>query len=307
MSGVQVQSVVGEACRVGEGPVWEGAAGTLLYVDVLAQDVCRWHPHTGTVEKVHLGRRLMGCAVPRRGRAGYAVACGTTFGLLDWDEQRFTPVVAVDKDRPNNRFNDGKVDPAGRFFAGTMGHETAPAVLERKQGSLYSLHAAGSDGSDATATRHFRDVDISNGLDWSLDNATFFYIDSLAYSVFAFKYDVTTGALSDRRVVYRFEPDEAIPDGQCLDAEGRLWVACYNGGRVIRIDPETGKRLQVVKLPVSKTTSCCFGGPDYSELFVTSACEGLDAAGLAREPQAGNVFKITGLGVKGRAPFEYAG
>uniref|UniRef100_S4RL48 SMP-30/Gluconolactonase/LRE-like region domain-containing protein n=1 Tax=Petromyzon marinus TaxID=7757 RepID=S4RL48_PETMA len=117
MSGVQVQSVVGEACRVGEGPVWEGATGTLLYVDVLAQDVCRWHPHTGTVEKVHLDGTV-GCAVPRRGRAGYAVACGTTFGLLDWDERRFTPVAAVDKDRPNNRFNDGKVDPAGRFFAG---------------------------------------------------------------------------------------------------------------------------------------------------------------------------------------------
>lgn len=93
----------------------------------------------------------------------------------------------------------------------------------------------------------------------------------------------------------------------CIDAEGKLWVACYNGGRVIRLDPETGKRLQTVKLPVDKTTSCCFGGKDYSEMYVTCARDGLNAEGLLRQPDAGNIFKITGLGVKGIAPYSYAG
>ncbi|XP_031228079.1 regucalcin [Mastomys coucha] len=188
-----------------------------------------------------------------------------------------------------------------RVAVGTMAEETAPAVLERHQGSLYSLFP------DHSVKKYFDQVDISNGLDWSLDHKIFYYIDSLSYTVDAFDYDLQTGQISNRRIVYKMEKDEQIPDGMCIDAEGKLWVACYNGGRVIRLDPETGKRLQTVKLPVDKTTSCCFGGKDYSEMYVTCARDGLSAEGLLRQPDAGNIFKITGLGVKGIAPYSYAG
>ncbi|XP_039072700.1 protein Jade-3 isoform X4 [Hyaena hyaena] len=184
---------------------------------------------------------------------------------------------------------------------GTMAEETAPAVLERHQGSLYSLFP------DHHVEKYFDQVDISNGLDWSLDHKIFYYIDSLSYSVDAFDYDLQTGKISNRRSVYKLEKEEQIPDGMCIDAEGKLWVACYNGGRVIRLDPETGKRLQTVKLPVDKTTSCCFGGKDYSEMYVTCARDGMDPKGLLQQPQAGGIFKITGLGVKGIPPYPYAG
>ncbi|XP_058297293.1 regucalcin [Hylobates moloch] len=186
-------------------------------------------------------------------------------------------------------------------FAGTMAEETAPAVLERHQGALYSLFP------DHHVKKYFDQVDISNGLDWSLDHKIFYYIDSLSYSVDAFDYDLQTGQISNRRSVYKLEKEEQIPDGMCIDAEGKLWVACYNGGRVIRLDPVTGKRLQTVKLPVDKTTSCCFGGKNYSEMYVTCARDGMDPEGLLRQPEAGGIFKITGLGVKGIAPYSYAG
>ncbi|NXR99265.1 RGN protein, partial [Oxylabes madagascariensis] len=94
------------------------------------------------------------------------------------------------------------------------------------------------------------------------------------------------------RSIYKLEKEESIPDGMCIDTEGKLWVACYDGGRVIRLDPETGKRLQTVKLPVDKTTSCCFGGKDYSEMYVTSASDGMDKESLSRQPQAGGIFKV---------------
>ncbi|XP_067418641.1 regucalcin-like, partial [Emydura macquarii macquarii] len=172
------------------------------------------------------------------------------------------------------------------ILVGTMAEEIRPAVLERHQGALYTLFP------DHSVVKHFDQVDISNGLDWSLDHKTFFYIDSLSYSVDAFDYDLHTGKICNRRSMYKLEKEESIPDGMCIDTEGKLWVACYDGGRVIRLDPETGKRIQTVKLPVDKTTSCCFGGQDYSELYVSSACQGMDDEWFKiHEPQAGGIFK----------------
>ncbi|XP_058886332.1 regucalcin-like isoform X1 [Acipenser ruthenus] len=299
MSSIKVQCVVKEKNRIGESPVWEEKEGTLLYVDVSGQKVCRWNPDTNHIQSIQTDA-YVGSVVPRRS-GGYVIGVGTRFAAVDWETQTIKTIAHVDKDKSNNRFNDGKVDPAGRFFAGTMGMEVRPAELERGQGSLYTLN------TDHSVRKHFDQVDISNGLDWSLDHNTFYYIDSLSFSVDAFDYDLQTGSLSNRRVLYKLEKDEGIPDGMSIDTEGRLWVACYNGGRVLRIDPATGKRIETVKLPVDKTTSLCFGGKDYSELYVTSACEGMDDAWTARQPEAGGIFKISGLGVKGMPPYSFAG
>lgn len=182
-----------------------------------------------------------------------------------------------------------------------MGKEERPAEVERQQGSLFSVN------SDLCVTKHLSQVDISNGLEWSLDQKTFFYIDSLSLTVDAFDYDCHSGLIGNRRVVYRLEEGAGLPDGMTGDADGRLWVACYNGGRVIHIDPATGVLLQTVSLPVMKTTSCCFGGPDYSDLYVTSASLGLDQSGRRQQPLAGGTFKVTGLGVKGRPSNSFSG
>uniref|UniRef100_A0A2K6SMX9 Regucalcin n=1 Tax=Saimiri boliviensis boliviensis TaxID=39432 RepID=A0A2K6SMX9_SAIBB len=309
MSSIKIECILPENCRCGESPVWVEASNSLLFVDIPAKKICQWDSLTKQVQRVTVATKLVlpfNCYAPvssvaLRQSGGYVATIGTKFCALNWEEQSVIVLATVDNDKKNNRFNDGKVDPAGRYFAGTMAEETAPAVLERHQGALYSLFP------DHHVKKYFDQVDISNGLDWSLDHKTFYYIDSLSYSVDAFDYDLQTGQISNRRSVYKLEKEEQIPDGMCIDAEGKLWVACYNGGRVIRLDPVTGKRLQTVKLPVDKTTSCCFGGKDYSEMYVTCARDGMDPEGLLRQPEAGGIFKITGLGVKGIAPYSYAG
>uniref|UniRef100_A0A8C5P9A7 Regucalcin n=1 Tax=Leptobrachium leishanense TaxID=445787 RepID=A0A8C5P9A7_9ANUR len=299
MTSINIECVVNERYRIGESPVWEEKEGVLVYVDITGQKVCRWSPKTKQTESVSVEAPVGSLGLRKSG--GYVLAMGTSFSALDWKDKKVTTLACVDEDKPNNRFNDGKVDPNGRFLAGTMSQEIRPAVVERNQGSLYTLFP------DHTVLKHFDMVDISNGVDWSLDHKTLYYIDSLSYAVDALDYDVRTGKSSNRRHVYKLEEGEGIPDGMCIDAEGKLWVACYNGGRVIRIDPQTGKRLQTVKLSVDKTTSCCFGGADYSEMYVTTACDGMDEEQRQRQPQSGGIFKITGLGVKGIPPNEFAG
>lgn len=299
MSSVKVECVVKTNALIGEGPVWEESEQTLLFVDIAGQKVHRWSPATNQVQSVETGD-MVGFAVPRRS-GGYVAGVGRSIVAVDWSTQAMTSLVEVDEDKPNNRLNDGKVDPIGRLLAGTMGKEQRPAVVQKQQGSLFSVT------SDLTVTKHLSKVDISNGLDWSLDQKTFYYIDSLALTVDAFDYDSNTGHIDNRRVVYRVEEGEGLPDGMTVDAEGRLWVACYNGGRVINIDPATGVRLQTISLPVTKTTSCCFGGPDYSDLYVTSASVGLDQSEWRQQPLAGGTFRVTGLGVKGRPSNSFSG
>ncbi|XP_007450896.1 PREDICTED: regucalcin isoform X2 [Lipotes vexillifer] len=227
MSSTKIECVLRENWRCGESPVWEEASNSLLFVDIPAKTVCRWDSLSKQVQQVIVDAPVSSVALRQSG--GCVATVGTKFCALNWEDQSAVVLATVDKDKKNNRFNDGKVDPAGRYFA------------------------------------------------------------------------------ANRRSVYKLEKEEQIPDGMCIDVEGKLWVACYNGGRVIRLDPETGKRLRTVKLPVVKTTSCCFGGKDYSEMYVTSARDGMDPEGLLQQPEAGGIFKITGLGVKGIPPYPYAG
>lgn len=291
MPSVKVESVVKVSALIGEGPVWEEPEQTLLFVDIIGKKIHRWSPATNQIQTVETADTV-GFAVPRRS-GGYVAGVGRSIVAVDWSTQAMTSLVEVDEDKPNNRLNDGKVDPIGRLLAGTMEAEQKLDV-KSQQGSLYAVT------SDLTVTKHLSQVDISNGLDWSLDQKTFFYIDSLSLTVDAFDYDSHSGYLGNRRVVYRMEEGEGFPDGMTVDAEGRLWVACYAGGRVIHIDPATGVRLATVSLPVKNITSCCFGGADYADLYVTSGSGGLSQSELSQQPLAGHTFRVTGLGVKGR-------
>uniref|UniRef100_A0A3Q0T7M0 Regucalcin n=1 Tax=Amphilophus citrinellus TaxID=61819 RepID=A0A3Q0T7M0_AMPCI len=297
MSSVKVDSVVKTSALIGEGPVWEESDQTLLFVDIAGQKIHRWSPTTNQIQSMETADTV-GFAVPRRS-GGYVAGVGRSIVAVDWSAQKVNSLVEVDKDKPNNRLNDGKADPSGRLLTGTMLKNEQPG--QQKQGALFSV------ASDLTVIKHLSKVDISNGMDWSQDQKTFFYIDSLSLTVDAFDYDPNTGHIGNRRVVYHMEEGEGLPDGMTLDAEGHLWVACYNGGRVISIDLATGVRLQTISLPATKTTSCCFGGPDYSELYVTSASLGLNQSELRQQPLAGNTFRVTGLGVKGRPSHAFSG
>ncbi|XP_045402544.1 regucalcin-like [Lemur catta] len=299
MASPKIEAVIRERYRMGECPVWEEETGQLVYVDINAGNVCQWSPLTGEVQTVGLRNRVGSVALCRKGT--YVVAVGTCLGFLDWGTQQVRWVAQLDRDKPRNRFNDGKVDPAGRFVAGTMPEASAPGVWERGQGSLYTLQADGS------VVRRLDGLGIPNGLDWSLDHGTFYHVDSLEHCVRAYDYDLHSGGIANPRLLFQLPAEQGMPDGLCVDAAGKLWVACIDGGRVIRLDPETGTLLSTVEMPVSRVTSCCFGGPSYTELYVTSAADGLGPEQLPQEPQAGHVFKVTGLGVRGVAPHCFAG
>lgn len=187
MSSIKVECVIKEQNEIGESPVWEEKDSTLLYVDILGKRVSRWNSLTNQIDSIAT-EKLVGCVVPRQA-GGYVIAEETRFAFVDWVKRSVTPVANVDdKEKPNTRFNDGKVDPAGRFFAGTMGLDMKPDVTD---GALYTLLP------DHSVVQHFDQVRLSNGLDWSLDHRIFYFIDSLLFTVEAFDYDIKNGGLCE--------------------------------------------------------------------------------------------------------------
>ncbi len=288
----QVELVLDAKATLGEGAIWHAPGQVLYWVDILAGQVHVFKPSTGVDRAVEAGQPV-GTVVPRRS-GGVMVAVQHGFGSLDLETGELHIVNDPEADRPGNRFNDGKCDPAGRFWAGTM-QEGAP-----NQGSLYVLEAEGR------VWRALSEVTTSNGIAWSHDHQTMYYIDTPTREVAAFDYDLETGAIGNRRVAVTIPADDGAPDGMTIDAEGMLWVAHWNGGRVTRWDPARGWLLQTIRLPVSRVTSCAFGGPGLDELYITSARTGLDKATLARQPLAGGLFRAR-PGVAGVPAFEYAG
>lgn len=277
---------------VGEGPVWDADTGDLVWVDILGRRVHRYARDGGPREPLETPLDV-GAVVPRRG-GGLVLALQDGFWLADrgGPPRRLAPVEADD---PGSRFNDGKCDPSGRFWAGTMEYSGAD-----DRGALYRLDP------DGTVSRHVTGVRISNGLAWSADGRTMYYIDSLAGSVDAFDFDAHAGTVSGRRVAVAFERDGSVPDGMSIDEEGHLWIAFFGASCVRRYDPADGSCSVQVDLPAPHITSCAFGGPDLDELYITSAARDLDAAGRAAHPGAGGLFRIR-PGIRGTAPDRFVG
>ncbi|XP_071964355.1 regucalcin-like [Antedon mediterranea] len=287
----KVELVVKNCGKLLEGPHWDGANDTLLFVDILGNAVHRYHPQTDKLQSVKIDENV-GAVVPTKdGRT--LIAGRHAFLFLDWTSGKLDQITAVDSDKPDNRFNDGKCDPAGRFWAGTMGPEKTPAEVLLNQGTMYCLN------TDLKVTSHFDQVNISNGLAWSLDHKTMYYIDSLPGYLDAFDYNKVTGEIKNRRHILKVPNDEGLLDGMCIDSEGMLWIAMFSKSKVNRYNPNTGEKLKTITFPATNVTSCCFGGKDYDELYVTVSAEGISEEELQKQPLAGSIFKVTGLGVRG--------
>ena len=280
---------------LGEGAIWNAALQRLHWVDIEAQRVFTYDPVTGENRGCDIGQ-MVGTVVPRAA-GGLMLALHRGFAALDpaSGQVRLLP-PPPELDPALVRFNDGKCDPAGRFWAGTIALAKGPKPL----GRLYRLDA------DGTVRVMLRNVGNSNGIVWSRDRRTLYYIDTPLRRVDAFDYDDASGAITNRRTVIAIPPDLGRPDGSTLDAEGMLWIAMWEGWGVTRWDPQTGALLQTVRLPVARVTSCAFGGPGLDTLYVTSARQGLTAEQLGAQPLAGGLFRMR-PGVSGlRAP-AYAG
>jgi sugar lactone lactonase YvrE len=279
-----------------EGPRWHEEGQELLWVDILGKTLHRGTlADDGSLERVvtiALDRHV-GAVAPAVG-GGYVLAAGQGFLFVE-ESGNVLELAQPEAGRTDLRMNDGACDPQGRFWAGTMAYDESPGA-----GSLYRLELDGS------CTTVLTGLTISNGIGWSPDGQTMYLNDSGTGHVDAFRFEAPTGAISDRRTLVRVEQSDVVPDGLTVDDEGGIWVALWGGGAIDRYAPD-GSLLLSVRLPVERPTSCAFGGPDRSTLFVTTAREGLDDAAVARQPEAGQVFGIVGLGVRGLPALPYRG
>ena len=200
-----------------------------------------------------------------------------------WDEDthQFDPISHPDADKPQRRFNDGGVDPTGRFWAGTMNEADAESRIH----SLYRLD------TDLSLEQVLDDVTIANGLGWSPDHTIMYFTDTFRHTIFAYDYDLSTGAIKNRRPFIEIPEAEGYPDGLTVDSAGCIWSAIWGGSKVIRFDPQ-GQRLTEVSLPVAQVTSCAFGGANLNTLYITTAWTGLNWRARLKQRRAGDLFCV---------------
>ena len=289
---LQPELVADARNQLGEGPVWDARTDTLFWLDVLAGVVHRYAPADGSrTTEISVGQEV-GALVPRRS-GGHVLAVREGFAALD-EQGTVSMMVEVEAADPANRMNDGKCDRAGRFWASTMAFDASPG-----RGSLYRL------APDGDVSQVLTGLTIGNGLAWSADDRTLFFIDTMSGGVDAFDFDLAAGTLDNRRRAVEIPEAEGLPDGMCIDAEGALWVALYGGGAVRRYSPD-GELLAVVPLPVPNPTCCTFGGPELRELYITTAWAGMSDVERAESPQAGGLFRVR-TQVAGVLPYEFVG
>jgi sugar lactone lactonase YvrE len=256
---------------LGESPVWDPRTAELVWVDIRGERVYWWEPGALSPKSLYVGGSVS--AVAPREAGGYMLATRSGFAVLD-ETGALSVIAEVEAELPENRMNDGKCDPRGRFWVGTMSESDRPGA-----GSLYRLE---NDGSVAKVVG---EVSISNGLDWSTDEKVMYYVDSLAHGLDAFDFTSETGEVSARRRLVDIPESLGLPDGITVDEQGYVWVALHNGSAVHRYSPE-GLLDMRIELPVALVTSCTFGGPDLHDLYITTAVDP-----DRQEPLAGSIFR----------------
>jgi len=288
MTNIEVYSP-GNDC-IGEGPLWSVAEQALYWLDIGHKCLYR-RGLSETQPRLWPLPDYPGCLGELTSDA-IAVAMGEGVQVLNLRSGAVELLCAAPTRRTGTRFNDGKVDPRGRLWVGTMQNNFGPngtdVSIERFDGALYRFDA---DGRVETLEEA---IGISNTLAWSPDHTRFYFGDSLKGALFVYDFDADSGRISGKRTFYDVS-GLGGPDGSAIDVDGCLWNVRWDGGAVLKITPE-GKLDQVIKLPVPRPTSCIFGGPDLKTLFVTSATNGLTAAQLEHAPLFGSVFAIHGAG-----------
>jgi len=282
----QVEVALAAGAEVGEGPLWDQREQVLLWVDIPRQAVHRFDPAGGVDTVSDVGQMVGAVALTSGG--GLILALQEGFALFHSGQiEMITPIEADDS---RMRMNDGYVDPQGRFWAGTMSIDEST-----QKGSLYRLDPGGE------VTRMLRGIGISNGIDWSPDGRTMYFADTTPRTVDAFDFDGATGRISNRRNLLTFPSGGGSPDGLIVDAEGCLWVALWGGSAVQRYTPD-GQLVLKVELPVAQVTKPAFGGPDRSDLYITTA-----RRGRHDEPHAGDIFVVRGTGFHGQRIHRFPG
>jgi sugar lactone lactonase YvrE len=289
---IPAELVADARTSLGEGPVWDDREQCVWWVDILGESIHRTEPLTGRDDVIPVGQMVGALGLRQRG--GLVVAVRDGFVSVDPASGRIGRMADVEADRPSARMNDGKVDPQGRFWAGTTDIDHRPGL-----GTLYRLDA------DLTVSPMLSDVTISNGLDWTADGATMYFIDTPTRQVDRFSFEPSTGSIGEREKAVSIRPGAGNPDGMTLDAEDHLWVALWDGWAVERYAPDGTLELRV-EVPAAQATSCTFGGADFGTLFITTAQKEFPVGGKPDQPHAGGLFACR-PGVRGRPPHRFAG
>lgn len=296
---MRVEIAVAAANGVGEGPFWDQAAGALLWVDIPGRRVFRWRPDQAEPESWPTPEFASAIVLAR---SGALVAMRDGVYRMDLERGTFEPFCRHEPDRPENRTNEAKCDPQGRFWVGTMQSNLHPDGSDKEMtgstGALYCIRP------DASCTREVDGVGLSNTLAWTPDGRTLLFGDTMTNVISAFAFDPESGGLGERRIF----SNAALPgacDGSAIDADGFLWNARFGGGCVVRFAPD-GRVDGILELPVTNPTSCCFGGADLGTLFVTSARQGMSPEQLGANPQEGALLAVQ-TGRRGMASVRFDG
>ena len=280
------ECAVKERCLLGESPLWSPDEQALYWVDIQNPTIHRFDPVTGERRRWLVETEIGSIGLAGDGKLVAGLRSG--FALYDFGKGAFEPLADPEgKGRLNpNRLNDGKVDRGGRFWCGT--------VQDPGHGPVGVLYRLDRDRTCQKVENGFR---IFNALAWSPDDKTIYFADSFERSIRAYDFDLTSGAIANRRTFASVPEDAGFPDGGTVDSEGFVWSAHIFGGRVTRYDPD-GKIERVIELPVKQVTACTFGGANLDILYVTTASMEFSPAGFATAPLAGSVFAID-VGVRG--------
>ncbi len=280
-----VELVVAQRAVLGEGPFWDWKRKLLYWIDGFGCKVFVFDPETGKNRAIDAGT-YVGCVAPAQ-NGNLVVSLQDGFYSLNLETETFTLLANPEKAIERNRFNDGKVDHSGRFWSGSMSMDENGGVCDfEPTGALYRMNP------DLTVSKAVDGVTLSNGLSWSPDDSTFYYIDTPTMRVDAFDYESGSGALSNRRAVVNFPAGEGVPDGMAVDEDGMLWIGHYAGGRISRWNPASGDKLEEIIVPAKNVTCCAFGGDELRDLYITTARVQTTEEELRRFPEAGGLFRV---------------
>jgi D-xylonolactonase len=285
-----VRCIADVRANVGEGPVWVDREQSLYWVDNKGNRIFRMGDD-GAVSSFDTPFQV--CCIAPRASGGFIGGTDRGFALIDPARDQIDVIENPEEDIPGNRFNDGKTDPQGCFWSGTMDNAEKEAT-----GSLYRLDA---ELRWAKMDSGYR---VTNGPAFDPARGRMYHTDSAPGTIYAFDLS-ESGELSDRRAFVQFAEADGHPDGMTVDSDGNLWVCFWDGWCLRRISPE-GEVLDRIPMPVQRPTSCAFGGPDLDRLYVTSARLGVDADSLAMQPCAGGLFLVE-AGARGISQPLFAG
>lgn len=287
----QVRCVWPAGCLLGEGPIWDAKLQSLLFVDIKRPSILKWSTN-GTVATFALQKEIGAIALRTNGTL--VAALKDEFALIQLDPFLLTPITLPKPEPPSNRFNDGKCDPSGRFWAASMDDACASPT-----GAIWRLSA------DLKIDQMSEGHVVGNGFGWSPNGDTMYFTDTHNRTIFAYPFDPISGSLGEKRCFATVPNDQGYPDGLTVDAEGYIWSAHWDGWQITRYRPD-GAVDRVIPMPVPRPTSLAFGGSDLRQLYITSASIGLSEQQIREYPLSGGLF-VVDPGVTGRPEPFFAG